>query len=163
MTCTHVQQNLSLYLYGELDFAAEEAVENHISGCAFCQLALAREKEWHASLNQGQHSVPFELLADCRAKLQTQVGGKPAKLPDDVWRERLHRQLASFFQICQTWPARVAVAGLLLLLGFGAGRTVGLRSGQVAIPDQSIQTGGLVPFTRIKDVQRISNGQVRIV
>ena len=47
MTCTQVQQNLSLYLYGELDFAAEEAVETHIGGCAFCQLALAREKEWH--------------------------------------------------------------------------------------------------------------------
>ena len=44
MTCAEVQAALSLYLYGELDFANEEAVESHIDECPFCQLALNREK-----------------------------------------------------------------------------------------------------------------------
>jgi len=42
MTCHDVQLQLSLYLYGELNFASEEALENHLSECAFCQRALAR-------------------------------------------------------------------------------------------------------------------------
>ena len=44
MTCQDVQSSLSLYLYGELDFAQEEEVENHLADCAACQLSLAREK-----------------------------------------------------------------------------------------------------------------------
>ena len=149
-----------MYLYGELDFAAEEAVESHLAGCAFCQLALAREKEWHASLNSGQPPVPFELLADCRAKLQAQIACAPPKLPNELWRERWQRYLASFYQACQTWPARVAVAGLLLVIGFGAGRTVGFRP--VSPVDPSFTAAGLGPFTRVKAVQRVNDGQVRI-
>jgi anti-sigma factor RsiW len=42
MNCQQVQTNLSLYLYGELEFAAEEELEKHLEGCSFCQLALAR-------------------------------------------------------------------------------------------------------------------------
>ena len=38
MTCQEVQASLSLYLYGELDFAREEHLENHLAECAFCQL-----------------------------------------------------------------------------------------------------------------------------
>ena len=70
MTCHEVQTNLSLYLYGELDFAQEEALERHLEDCALCQRALAREKEWHASVNSDRQDVSFELLSKCRRDLR---------------------------------------------------------------------------------------------
>jgi hypothetical protein len=151
MNCAQAQSNLSLYLYGELEFATEDALELHLASCAFCQLALAREKQWHASLNDGQQSVPFELLADCRTNLQRQLAAAPPKLPNEVWRERLNRQLGSFFQICYAWPARAAIAGFLLLLGFGAGRWTELRS----VNDEG--------RTRVRSVSPTEDGRVRIV
>ena len=62
MTCQQVQKDLSLYLYGELDFAREEELETHLSECAFCQRALAREKEWHTAANAERMDVPLDLL-----------------------------------------------------------------------------------------------------
>jgi hypothetical protein len=165
MTCHEAQSNLSLYLYGELEFAVEEALECHLEECAFCQLALGREKAWHAGLNDGQPSVPFELLADCRTKLQSRITAAPPKLPNEVWRERLRRQLALFYQACYTWPARVAVAGLLLLTGFGAGRWADRR--QMAAPNfAASQSAGMFPddpYTRVRGIQPVADGRVRIV
>ena len=88
MNCQQIQNELSLYLYGELEFAREEEVEQHLAECAFCQHALAREKTWHATLKSEQADVPFELLAECRRELKNNVARmKPAETHDaPLWR-----------------------------------------------------------------------------
>ncbi len=58
MTCHQVQTNLSLFLYGDLDFATEDALEEHLAECPACQLALDREKAWHANLNAERADLP---------------------------------------------------------------------------------------------------------
>ena len=70
MTCHQVQTNLSLFLYGDLDFATENALEEHLAECPACQLALDREKAWHASLNAERADFPLDLLAQCRRYLE---------------------------------------------------------------------------------------------
>ncbi len=70
MTCQQVQVNLSLYLYGELEFAQEEELELHLADCSFCQMALAREKSWHTSLNAERQDVPLDLLSQSRRDLR---------------------------------------------------------------------------------------------
>ncbi len=78
MNCQQVQINLSLYLYGELDFAREEEVEDHLSACALCQRALAREKNLHTALNSERWDVPLDLVSQCRRELRTAISSSGA-------------------------------------------------------------------------------------
>lgn len=165
MNCPQVQSNLSLYLYGELDFASEEQVEEHLKGCAFCQLALTREKEWHASLNGSQPGVPLELLQACRAQLSTALPqcARGETSVADRWRAWRHFSVPQF----ALWPARAAAAVLLLIAGFGAGRLAdrrGLMLGaEAAHFAQPMQAGMLNPYTRVRDIQSNRDGGVRLL
>lgn len=163
MICHQVQTNLSLYLYGELDFATEEAVEEHLLGCAFCQQALAREKSWHAALNSKEASVPLDLLAECRQELRQQVGGT-AKLPNEL-HSRLWRWWDGFHLLSSSWPARVAAAILLMILGFGAGRWADQNGlpGKLEKLSPPITSGMVAPYARVRDIQPGENGRVRLV
>lgn len=159
MTCQQVQSNLSLYLYGELDFAREEAVESHLEECAFCQLALAREKAWHSSLNAQQTDVPLDMLAACRRDLDLELRQQPRR-PLVDWFER-------FSSLSQFSPARVtraAMAGLLIIAGFGAGRWTEKRLPPTTGFAQPFSESSLGdPYTRIRSVQATTPGVIRIV
>lgn len=162
MTCQQVQSNLSLYLYGELDFALEESLEAHVHECAFCQMALAREKAWHASLNAEQADVPLDLLASCRRDLERNL--KQDKVVPTA--SNLLDRLASLLHFSPAWTARFATAGLLIIAGFGAGRW----SDKQQIPFISgssfatpLQASVVDPYTRIRSVQSTDPGRVRIV
>lgn len=164
MSCQQVQSNLSLYLYGELDFAGEEAVEEHLLTCAFCQQALAREKSWHATLNSQEPSVPLDLLAECRLELREKVA-QSGKLRDELpfrWRE----WWTGLQVFSSAWPARVSAAVLLMVLGFGAGRwanSAGFAPGSTRELSAPIAAGMLGPYTRVRDIQPGDDGRVRIV
>ena len=81
MTCHDVQLQLSLYLYGELDFATEEALERHLGDCAFCQQAFAREKTWHAAATSEHRDVSLDLLSRCRQDLRNAIKTDSGKTP----------------------------------------------------------------------------------
>jgi hypothetical protein len=162
MTCHEAQLNLSLYLYGELDFATEEQFEEHLSQCAFCQRALAREKALHTALNARQVDVPLDLLAECRQGLRSVIAA-----------DRAVRKQASFFRpgwprfwdiSFNRWSAQVALGSFLLFVGFGCGHLVdrygfpNLFSG-----DGATSAGFLTPSSRIRDVEPSGSDEVRIV
>jgi HEAT repeat protein/putative zinc finger protein len=157
MTCHDVQLQLSLYLYGELNFASEEALESHLSECAFCQRALAREKLWHTAAASEQKDVPLDLLAQCRQDLRNAIttedersGRRATKRWD--WR--------SLFQISPTpWSYQIAAASFLVILGFGAARLLD-RYRPDALP--GISKAGLFN-TKIRDIEPNGVGGVRIV
>src|SRR3982751_4955098 len=116
MTCHQVQTNLSLFLYGDLDFATEDALEEHLSECPACQLALDREKGWHASLNSQRADVPLDLLAQCRFDLGAATRAEN-KVSGPV---PFYRRAAAFFDFSMNrWSERLAVASLFLFLGIG--------------------------------------------
>lgn len=119
MNCQQVQINLSLYLYGELEFAQEEMLEEHLDQCAFCQRALAREKEWHGALNAEQADVPFSLLSECRQDLRRAVGApRTESKGTPSWRVWL--QSAGLRGT--RWSLQIAAVSFLLFAGFSAGR-----------------------------------------
>lgn len=159
MTCHQVQLQLSLYLYGELEFAAEEAVERHLAECAFCQQAFAREKVWHTAASSQHRDIPLDLLAQCRQDLRQavvseQLQGAPPRRWTFSWPDALritpHR-----------WSYQLAVASFLVFLGFAGGRLAD-RFG--APGGMDLSTAGLLnPSTRIRDIQPTGSGRVRIV
>ncbi|MBV8551890.1 MAG: HEAT repeat domain-containing protein [Acidobacteriaceae bacterium] len=163
MTCHDVQTNLSLYLYGELDFAREEELEQHLNECAFCQSALAREKGWHTALNSERRDVPLDLLAGCRQSLRAAIAAEAGE------RKRTSHFTFSWpkfaFVTPNRWSAQVALGSFLVFIGFGCARlidrhdlTLGPRSGG------TISMGVLNPSTaHIRDVEQSGPGKVRIV
>jgi len=157
MTCQQAQSSLSLYLYGELDFAQEEALENHLAQCAFCQLSFAREKEWHTAANAQAQEPPLDLLAECRQQL------RPALV-----RESTNKSAAPHwwrwpnpFQISATrWSSQIALASMLVFAGFGLARWLDYHQ----TGSGPLQMGFFNPSAaHIRDVQAGDSGLVRIV
>jgi len=79
MNCESVRKELALLLYGELAFEEEEAIHQHLEGCAECRQALDRQKALHGALDEAETSVPDSLLAECRRDLRAgleRTGGR---------------------------------------------------------------------------------------
>jgi hypothetical protein len=160
MTCQQVQTNLSLYLYGELDFAQEEALERHLEGCALCQRALSREKEWHASLNAERRDVSFEFLSECRRDLRTALHAEGAGSVRPTWWHGLFPHGVS----ATRWSAQMAVASFLVFAGFSAAHL--MDSGRIRIPSHGGFTSmGLLDTanTHVRDIQPAGQNGVRII
>lgn len=164
MNCSQVQKSLSLYLYGELCFADEEALEQHVSVCAFCARALAHEKTWHSAVNAEHKDVPLDLLASCRADLVEAASAvdlhRPAGHAWPDWTSILRFPASS-------WSRGLAAASFLLFIGFTAGRWIdqqridhrantfanGMQEMAVFSPEVS----------RVRDIQPAGPHQVRII
>jgi hypothetical protein len=160
MICHQVQTNLSLYLYGELEFAVEEAVEEHLGTCAFCQSALAREKAWHSALNNAPEDASFEFLSECRNGLKRALPTSNAGWKGS-WLERWRNWMESAGIMPSRWSAGVAAASFLLVLGFAAGRVVHWNGS--ALPDAAEMSLFNPATSRIRGIQPGEGGRVRII
>ncbi|MBV9761633.1 MAG: HEAT repeat domain-containing protein [Acidobacteriaceae bacterium] len=160
MTCHEAQTKLSLYLYGELEFAEEEAFERHVSECALCERALDQEKAWHGALNAEQMDAPLELLGDCRRQLQEGVRSRRRPVGVAGWQRWAEPLGLSSPQ----WSMRLAAASFLVFVGFSAGRYVdrnGLPGGASMGADaMSVINPG---SARIREIDPGENHQVRII
>ncbi len=158
MNCRQVQTNLSLYLYGELDFAQEEALEQHLDGCAFCQRALGREKEWHGALHAEHADVPLSLLSGCRRDLSRAVGvlDNGANQQPSWW------TWVKGFGFARTrWSMRLAAASFLVFAGFSAAQFLDRTGGSWSL----VQQMGLVtsPVMHVRDIQPDGKDSVRLI
>ncbi|HSU59425.1 MAG TPA: HEAT repeat domain-containing protein [Bryobacteraceae bacterium] len=163
MTCHQVQVSLSLYLYGELDFAQEEALERHVAGCALCQRFLAREKAWHTSANSGVSDVPIDLLMQCRQELRATItqGGAKRKtnhLSWVTWAE-------PFGMTAGRWSVRLALASFLVFIGFTSARWFGRNGFMGSIDGGKTNNMSLLnpSSAHIRDIRPGNNHQVRIL
>lgn len=163
MNCHDVQLRLSLYLYGELEFAEEEKLEQHLDTCALCQLAFAREKEWHTVAAAEQRDTPLDLLAECRRDLRQVVQAERAAPASssvhwwsrswswpEAWRITPHR-----------WSYQTAVASFLIFLGYAGGHIFD-RKGGSADPLPFLRSGLLGTGNRVSNIERTGPNQVRI-
>jgi hypothetical protein len=160
VTCQQVQINLSLYLYGELDFAQEEALERHLDECALCQRTLRREREWHSAVNAEQPDVSFELLSECRRNLRAGLrSGRPFE-QRSAWWARLFPSGVSVTR----WSAQIAAASFLVFAGFTAARW--MDTGRLpSISNRIVTRSGLLntPNTHIRDIEPTGQNGVRII
>jgi hypothetical protein len=163
MNCQQAQTNLSLYLYGELEFAAEEELEQHLQGCSFCQLALSREKAWHTKLNAERRDVPLDLLAQCRRDLRVAMKAPEVKNSRRSW--RFSDFLGAFDFGGGQWSKRLAFASFFVFAGFSLSAWMDRvhLTNQLGVLNEA-QMGMLnYPASRIRDIQPASNNQVRIL
>lgn len=163
MTCRDVQINASLYLYGELDFAREEALEQHLGECALCQRFMAREKTWHTSLNSSRRDAPLELLAQCRQELRSAIDRETEeqKTRQASWRSWIQ----PFGFVPGRWSLGLALASFLVFIGFASARWMD-RHGLPSI----VGTGGAIDmgmvnpsYAHIRDIRPNGQNQVRIL
>ncbi len=168
MTCHQIQLNLSLYLYGELDFAQEEALERHVGDCALCQQFLAREKAWHTGINSGVRDAPLDLLMQCRQELRSAITQHGAKRKTDrlSW---LHwawlRWADPLGMSAGRWSVRLALASFLVFIGFASARWFGRHSlaGSIYGGKTSAMSFLDPSSAHIRDIRPGDNHQVRIL
>ena len=151
---------LSLYLYGELEFAEEEQLEEHVAECAVCERALAREKAWHSTVNAERADVPIEFLEQSRQELKRAVAaGRTTNQP-----RGLRSWVGALDFFAPPWSMRLALASFLLFTGFSAARWID-RYGLPGGPQ--ITAGSMGVFdpssTRIREIEPGENNRVRIV
>jgi HEAT repeats/Putative zinc-finger len=162
MTCRQIQMNLSLYLYGELDFSQEEELEQHLSECALCKHALEREKAWHTALNAEHVDVPLELLSACRSELRSALpsSGVENEKPSSFW-----GWMGQLGFSPSAWSMRIAVTSFLVLAGFTAGRWIDRNSLPDGFYSDAASEASLFdPSTaHVRDIQPSGDNRVRIV
>lgn len=150
--CQQYEELLSLYLYGELSAAEEEAVEAHCAACATCRSALERERTFHAAIDQTEPELPALLLSSCRRELSQAMADQGARVRHAGWLGRVQ----DWFGAGNWKPALAAMA--LVVGGFFAGR-VGQRPVVAAPSDMPAD----VVVTRVRDVNPDGDGRVRLV
>ncbi len=158
MTCREAQINLSLYLYGELEFAQEEAIEQHLAQCALCQRVFAREKAWHTGLNSERRDVDVDLLMRCRQDLRAAIS------PADGKRSGYRLRFGHWTWPAGRWSVQLAVASFLVFLGFSASRWIdrgGLSGSDFG--DHSMMSMLNPSTARVRDIQPDGHNGVRIL
>jgi hypothetical protein len=162
MTCQQVQTNLSLYLYGELDFATEEELERHLGECALCERAFEREKTWHTTLNAERIDVPLDFLSSCRRDLRTVLSSvRGARRQPTGW-----LRWFDFSSLSTTrWSSRLATASFLVLAGFTAARWMDQNGAPRLAGTGELSEMGLIDpaSAHVRDIQTGDNNRVRIV
>jgi hypothetical protein len=79
MNCELARNQFSLFLYGELSFDDEEALEQHIEACKACSEALEHERALHGALQEEALEPSAGMLAQCRQQLHAELGAvRPA-------------------------------------------------------------------------------------
>jgi hypothetical protein len=80
MNCEKWQEQLVLFLHGELSFDEEEALEKHLASCPECAAERRRLEEVFSLLEQGEAEAPSGLLARCRRDLIAAVEDERSSL-----------------------------------------------------------------------------------
>ena len=153
MTCELARSRLSLFLYGELSFDEEEALQQHLESCEGCRHALEREKVWHEAVDLHATEPPANLLAQFRQDLR-------ARLAEE---RRPHRTFALWEWLGEVLNApymRPIGALALVLAGFFAAR---LTAPGVSPVSQADNAGRGPTATQVRYVQPDAAGGVRIV
>jgi hypothetical protein len=149
MNCEWVQQNVTLYLYGELADDARHELEQHVARCAACAAELADQKEFHAEMN----ALPVEepsasFLAASRMRLQEAL---EQTSPHRAWYHRFAFDPAAWLRQVRFSPA---LATVIFILGFGGGLGAmyqSMRHSPVVMPQsQDIQGAAIGGVTAIE-------------
>lgn len=147
MNCQRCQENVELYVFGELSFDEEEHLEAHVASCPECSDLLEQHRSMLRLMNEAEMDVPANLLAECRQGLRRNLNS--SRTVPTTWLERLREAIPE-------WPRllKPAFGCAMLALAFYAGQQMEER--------KSVSAAGL-PTARIRTIQGTGNGMVQIV
>lgn len=116
MNCEWVQQNITLYLYGELADDARHELEQHVARCQACAAELAEQREFQTQMSALTVEEPSaSFLAASRMRLQEAL--EQVK-PQRAWYQRFAFDPAAWLRQVQFSPA---LALAIFMVGFGGG------------------------------------------
>jgi hypothetical protein len=154
MNCESARKELSLFLYGELSFQEEEALEQHLEGCEGCRQALVREQAMHRALDLHEAGPPPDLLAQCRRDFRLRLEShREQREPLRLFWDSVQRFFAAAYM-------RPAGALALIAVGFFIARLVPSTPSGAVLNDASL--AGPVA-TQVRYLQPQPSGNVRIV
>src|SRR5579872_1225050 len=124
MNCDLAHERIVMAAYGELPDDAAHELERHLASCGECQ----KEREQLRALKLLADAYPVEepdanLVARSRLQLEEALDAVPPK----TWLERFVQRVSNNFANLQAAPV---AAGLLLLIGGGAGALAGYHVAQ---------------------------------
>ena len=165
MNCDWVQQNITLYLYGELADDARHELEQHANRCQACATELADQKEFQTQMS----ALPVEeptasFLAASRMRLQEAL---EQTSPHRAWYQKFAFDPAAWLRQVRFSPA---LAMAIFIVGFGGGLGAMYQSmrGKTAPQAQEAAIGGITsiekdPNTNTVKVQvdRVTPGSVQ--
>ena len=168
MNCEWVQQNVTLYLYGELADDARHELEQHVARCRACAAEVAEQREFQAQMS----ALPVEepsasFLAASRIRLQEAL---EQVNPHRAWYQRFTFDPTAWLRQLQFSPT---LALAIFMVGFGGGLGAMYKSmsrGTVVQPPavQEAAIGGITsiekdPTTNTLKVQvdRVTQGSVQ--
>ncbi len=116
MNCDWVQENITLYLYGELADDARHELEQHITRCPACAAELSEQQEFQTQMS----ALPVEepstsFLAASRMRLQEAL---EQVQPHRAWYQRIAFDPSAWLRQVRFSPA---LATVIFILGFGGG------------------------------------------
>lgn len=165
MNCGPYDQQIPLYLYGELPPEDEETLEQHVESCAECRLEIDRLRSMRRALDARALAPEARLLAECRQDLMTVVQQSAA--PARRW--GLFLGDGTSFLNPVAGLRRVAMVAACVGLGFFIARLPLRGPGLEALPSDpetdAVSPGGFFPAdgTRVRSVQPDhASGRVRI-
>lgn len=161
MNCETARNDFAIYLYGELDFNQEEALEKHLDGCPQCRQELERERVLVQMLDQGEHQPSPELLQACRRELRSRVTAiDPAQ--GRPWWHRLTRRFDAI--VPSSAVLRPAGALALLVVGFIGGKIyeakVSFEPSVVRVRNLNSSAGGAIQLVLEEVRERTMTGRV---
>ncbi len=165
--CAAVREQLALLLYGELSFDEEERVEVHLETCAECRVALDRQRELLAAIDQVAVEPSPALLMQCREALEARLAVEPReglaaavtqRQDGASWLERALDLVAPRFP--STWM-RPAGAFALIAMGFLGARMAPNFGGGMFGDEASLV--GNPGAARVSYFQPTADGKIQIV
>jgi anti-sigma factor RsiW len=118
MKCEWVQENVLLYIYGELPDDARYELEQHIARCPSCALELKSARNFHATVSKLPVEEPSpNLLAASRMRLQESL---ETAEQGGLW-QRLVFDPGAWLRQIRFAPA---LAAAIFMVGFGGGIAV---------------------------------------
>jgi hypothetical protein len=156
MKCDDARQDLVLFLYGELSFEQEEALEQHLDSCAGCRAERALLERMEGVLESSEPELPAGLLARCRRDLATTIeherrGHSPAAALRAFW---------SRWVVSPPMWMRPLGAVAMLAVGFFGARFVPTNSptlAQMGVPQDPPPV-----ISKVRLVNPDETGQVRV-
>src|ERR1035438_6260856 len=129
MNCEWVQENITLYLYGDLADDARHEVEQHIARCPACAAELGEQQEFQTQMN----ALPVEepsasFLAASRMRLQEAL---EQVQPHRLWYQRFAFDPTAWLRQVKFSPA---LATAIFMIGFGGGLGAMYKAMHTGIP-----------------------------
>lgn len=155
MNCEQARDQFALFLYGELSFDEEEAIEQHLEACKGCATALDRMRTFHEAILDEGMEPSSALLSRCRLQLRAGISAAQPQAGRG-WGSWIRWSVAS--------PVILRFAGAAALVAFGffgsrllntqggsafGGNIAGIRSDPAA--------------ARVRYVEPDADGRVQIV